>query len=208
MSTDEKRKQYKKDWYEKNKETVKSRSEEWYEKNKDRINKERRDRNKNDEEYHKKILENKKEYYKRTKDTVRKEYLERNKDRLAEYRKEYNKEYREENKEKLSEDKKEYYQKNKELFKERSKNNKREPASYDIWFERLKKYNECRRDPKNLELLQVRCKYDDMWFNPTNQQVQDRYKTIHGLKPREFSPHELYCSHACKETCPIYGQIK
>jgi AAA15 family ATPase/GTPase len=91
----EKRKEYKKEWYEKNREQIKERKKEYYEKNKDNI-----------KEYAEKNKEKIKEY--------NKEYAEKNK----EQKKQYNKEYAEKNKEQIKERRREYREKNKEKIKE------------------------------------------------------------------------------------------
>jgi len=89
------KKQYQKEYREKNKDKIKEVGKEYREKNKD------------------KIKEVKKEYYEKNKDKI-KEYREKNKDKI----KEVKKEYREKNKDKIKEVGKEYYEKNKDKIKE------------------------------------------------------------------------------------------
>lgn len=77
-------------------------------------------------------------------------------------------------------------------------------ALYKSWYNKLSKYDECRRDPNNPELLQVKCKYCNNWFNPNTQEVQMRLLGINYTTTR--GERNLYCSNACKEACPIYGK--
>ncbi len=210
-ATEEERKEarriYKKKYDKEHREQNKKNSKAYNQSHKEEIRKQRQDKIKNDPEYHEKLLESKREYYQRTKDTIRKEYLEKNKDKIREQRKDYFKKYSEENRERLSEQKRQYYQDNKERIKANVSKRNKSPAPYDLFFEKLNKYNECRRDPNNPELLQVRCKYSgcQKWFNPTIQQCWDRYKHILG---KERTSSEMYCSDECKSLCPIYRKQK
>ncbi len=77
------------------------------------------------------------------------------------------------------------------------------PAKYDTYYTQLQKYEEIRRDPNNLELLQVRCSVDQKWFNPTNQMVRSRIATINGTRA---GWSRFYCSDECKQKCSDYGQ--
>ena len=107
MVNKEQRKEYKKEYYQKNKEQIL----EYRQKNKE------------------KIKEQKKEYYKKNKEKnkeKKKEYYKKNKEKL----KEQNKEYRQKNKEKLKEQNKEYYKKNKEKLKEYKQKNKEQLKEY------------------------------------------------------------------------------
>lgn len=78
------------------------------------------------------------------------------------------------------------------------------PAKYDSYASKLEKYEEVRRDPKNQELLQVRCKYYKCreWFNPTNSVVRSRLYAINGKVAGESN---FYCSDDCKKACPLFG---
>ena len=91
----EQKKEYKKEYYENNKEKINEQKKEYYENNKEKI-----------KEYHKEWYENNpeynKEYYEQNKEKINekcKEYKENNKEKI----KEYKKEYRENNKEKINE---------------------------------------------------------------------------------------------------------
>jgi hypothetical protein len=68
-------------------------------------------------------------------------------------------------------------------------------AKYPTYFEKLSKYEECRQDPNNLELLQVRCKQCNEWFNPTNIQVRHRYKSILTTMGNSY----FFCTKNCKD---------
>ena len=123
-TNNEKRKEYLKEYYQKNKEKIKEYEKEYSEKNKERIAKRRKEyRIKNKE----RLNQYSKEYREKNKEKI-KEYTEKNKERRKEYRmknkerfKQYNKEYNEKNKERRKEDRiknkewrKEYLLKNKE----------------------------------------------------------------------------------------------
>ncbi len=105
--------------------------------------------------------------------------------------------------------KKEYREENIDTIREHDKDYRNSLAKYDTHYSKLEPYEECRRDPKNPELLQVRCKYSgcNKWFNPTNQRVADRVKSING-KTTSGAECNFYCSDECKLKCPIYGKIK
>jgi 5-methylcytosine-specific restriction endonuclease McrA len=96
------RKEYKKKWYEENKDKIKELNKKRYEENKD------------------KLKEQQKKYNEQNNDKIKeyqKEYREENKDKM----KEYYKQYREENKDNLKERDKKYYEKNKDKLKEQQK---------------------------------------------------------------------------------------
>lgn len=101
---------------------------------------------------------------------------------------------------------KEYYMNHFEEIKLKKQEYTNKPAKYDTFFEKLSPYDECQKDPENPEFLQVKCKYCGNWFNPTNQQVLSRLYSLNSdVKPRTGECN-LYCSDACKNACPIYGQ--
>lgn len=51
--------------------------------------------------------------------------------------------------------------------------------------------------------LEVRCKYCDKYFKPTNLQLQIRVDALIG---KQSGDGYLYCSDGCKYSCSIYGQ--
>ena len=171
-----------KEYRESNKDKIKEYSKEYYESNKDKI-----------KEYYK---EYNKKYYESNKDKI-KEYRESNKDKIKEYNKEYSKEYYESNKDKIKEYSKEYYESNKDKRKEYSKEYRKKLALYDVY---VHKFNENVRKDKDGNLL-VKCKYCNKWFTPTNESVL-RYLRF------DDGTNNLYCSEACKKSCPSYGVKK
>ena len=159
----------------------------WYLKNKDRILKERKTR-----------------YDENCEVINEKKRIRYNAD--EEFRKKYN-EQRKKYKRKLTEIEKQRIKERNQLNKEFRKKYRSSFAKYDIYIDKIKTYHECRRDPINLELIQIRCKYCNKWFNPTIQQINNRITSIIGdYKWR--GERDLYCSNSCKKSCPIYGKIK
>lgn len=76
------------------------------------------------------------------------------------------------------------------------------PAKYDSYASKLEKYEEIRRDPKNSEFLQVKCKYDHKWFTPSNSMVRNRVYAVNGKVSGESN---FYCSEECKKKCPVFN---
>ena len=128
-------------------------------------------------------------YYKEHKEDI----IEQHKEYNANHKKEkqiYNQNYIKKNANKIHQQKKKYAQ---------------SLAKYDTYYEKLKTYNEVRRDPKNPDLIQVKCKYKNCpthWFNPTNAQCQRRMTGINN--PNVNCEYNFYCSEKCKEMCPAY----
>ena len=110
-----------------------------------------------------------------------------------------------ENKEKVTERSKKYYTQNREKLIISQQKYDLELAIFDIWFLKIQKYEECRRDPKDLNLLQVKCKYCSQWMNPTNRQIGKR---LNALKGNSEGDSHIHCSKACKRSCPIFNQNK
>lgn len=77
-------------------------------------------------------------------------------------------------------------------------------AKYDRYADRLSTFEEIRRDPINLELLQVRCFYSSCreWFNPTVGMVQDRLRAFNNIGPE----NHFYCSDECKNNCSVFNK--
>ena len=157
-------------------------------------------------------------YYEKHKDEIlrkQKEHYERNKEVVLERQRKYNEEHKEEraaarriysdnHKSEKSEYDKKRYEEKKEEIKQRTRDRANSLAKYDSFAKKFEKYCEIQRDPDNPELIHVRCKYCNKWFNPTVRQLDDRYDSIIG---RTTAGNELYCSDACKKACPIFGQI-
>ena len=136
----------------------------------------------------------------------RKEYRKENLDKEKEYKEKYNSE----NNEAIKEYRKDYRQRTKDHISKYNKDYMNAAAKYDQYYDKISfcyEEDEIRRDPKNQDLLQVRCKNAACreWFNPINRQMQHRVRSIDGKEPGD---QHLYCSDECKETCAIYGQTK
>ena len=100
------------------------------------------------------------------------------------------------------------YQKRKKAVLKQKKEYENQPAKYDTYYEKLHTFDECQRDPKDPDLLQVRCKYCGNWFNPTMAEVRRRIQAITSGFANKRGEANLYCSDGCKRACPIYGQVK
>jgi hypothetical protein len=120
--------EYKKEYYQKNKETLNQKTKEYQQKNKDKTREHSR---KSSKKYYEKNKNKIKEY--------RKEYIEKNKDKIKEYHKEYMKEYEEKNKDKRREHQRKYCLK-KKLEKEKA--NKIDPKAINAFMEELIKIKE------------------------------------------------------------------
>ena len=77
------------------------------------------------------------------------------------------------------------------------------PALYDVWAHKLEKYYLCRRNPKQLEEIQIQCYYCNCWFVPTNRQCNQRTQAIVGNISGEYL---FYCSNGCKKSCAVFRQ--
>ncbi len=117
---------------------------------------------------------------------------------------EYMKKYAKKNAQHISEYQKEYRESHKDERKEKNKKYRNSPAKYNLFYEKIKMYEECRQDPKDPNLIQVRCKYDGRWFNPTYSQLDSRLKVM----TDDRRANNLYCSDACKKACSIFGKQK
>jgi len=62
-----------------------------------------------------------------------------------------------------------------------------------------------RHNPKNKELLQVKCTHCNKWFSPSKSAIQNRISALNGKVQGES---RLYCSNKCKQECSIFGQEK
>ena len=85
------------------------------------------------------------------------------------------------------------------------KNYRNSFAFFDTHVFKIDFCEKVRRDPSNLNLLQVRCAETSCrrWFNPTNSQVSSRTKSLNNERSGES---KFYCSENCKQTCSIYRQ--
>lgn len=135
--------------------------------------------------------ENRKKYYEKNKKEILKKEKERRNKNIDEARRKQ----------------REARKKNIAAYKAMDKRHRESPARYDTFYPKLAPYYEdgaIQRDPDNLDLLQIKCKYCGSFFNPTVDQVSARYRCIVGRKDRSHGDCELYCSKACKIACPTY----
>jgi len=156
------------------------------------------------------LIKNRQRYYIENKEILsekQSQYYQDNKEIISER----TKQYREENKEKIAKRKRKYYYNNIELMAEKNKNSRNALISSDsISFVKLSKYDECRIDPDNSELGQVKCIYCGKWVNPTRSEVRTRLGAINGTGKGEA---RIYCHNSddedggCKTACPTYGQV-
>lgn len=63
---------------------------------------------------------------------------------------------------------------------------------------------ECRRNKKDPNILEVKCTYCGKWFVPSNNSIYNRLQYLKGNK--RYSENRLYCSESCKRECPIFNQ--
>jgi hypothetical protein len=78
---------------------------------------------------------------------------------------------------------------------------------YDTYVDRLSYFEEVRRNPNDVNILQVKCTNSNCrkWFSPKRTSVCDR---INALKfDYTYGEQRFYCSEKCKQTCVIYKQI-
>jgi len=155
-----------------------------------------------------KIINQSMQYYYANINNVKKKKHERylnNKDEILTKSKENYQENREEKIEKQ----KEYYKNHKKEVASYKQKYNNSSAKFDLFYEKLKAYNKCRRDPNNPDLLQVKCHRSECpeWFNPTTLQVLNRLRALNAdISSRTHGESNLYCSDKCKELCPVYNQ--
>jgi hypothetical protein len=189
MSDEEK--EYKREWYQKNKERLKEKSNEnreeilrkkreWYHKNKEKIKENSPDRSEYLKEYYRNNKEKFSDYYQENKDSIlenRKDYYENNKGD----KKDYNKKYREENIDSLKEYNKNYYQENKENLIDRQK---------EYYFENIDKHRKYQR-----EYNSKRLKEDYLYklYKNTGSLISKSFKA-NGYKKSSRTHEILGCS--------------
>ena len=76
---------------------------------------------------------------------------------------------------------------------------------YDTFAPQLSWCEEVRRDPENLDYLQVKCTESSCrkWFTPTRTQANTRIAAVKVTDGSNF-----YCSEGCKKSCSIYDRSK
>jgi len=82
---------------------------------------------------------------------------------------------------------------------------KRNVSLYDTYASQINFCEETRRDPMDLDILQVKCLKCNNWFTPTISQVTSRIASLKGYSKGE---NRFYCSDECKHSCSIYRRIK
>ncbi len=132
----------------------------------------------------------------------------------------YNSEYYKNHDKEIIEQHKQYYKENKPQIREQQNNYKKSNpkkikeykqeyvtsySKYSKFSKRLKNIEIIRRDPDNLELLQVKCTYCGKWMNPTYSQAHLRSQTIRGIIS---GGNNFYCSDECKVLCPTFNKIE
>jgi len=75
-------------------------------------------------------------------------------------------------------------------------------AKFDSFVDHL--VGEIQRDPKDSELLQVKCVTCNKWFNPTIGQTRLRMNAIKGNTNNIGVQNNFYCSDVCKNSCSIF----
>ena len=82
---------------------------------------------------------------------------------------------------------------------------KKNISLYDTYAYQISYAESTRRDPKNNDLLQVKCTYCGKWYNPKTTSIRQR---IGALEGRIRGEQRLYCSKECKKLCPTFGKVK
>lgn len=75
---------------------------------------------------------------------------------------------------------------------------------YNTYAHQLDWVEEVRQDPKNNDLLQVRCTNCQEWFTPKRTHVITRIGALNFNKRGES---RFYCSDTCKKSCSIYKKV-
>ncbi len=78
-------------------------------------------------------------------------------------------------------------------------------ATYDKYVDRISYAEECRRNLKDKNILEVKCTYCGKWCIPTDTEISSRIMALNGNMPGEY---RLYCSDNCKHACSIYRKVK
>jgi len=82
---------------------------------------------------------------------------------------------------------------------------KRNVPLYDTYNSRLSYCEEIRKDPNDLNLLQVKCTKCNAWLTPSLNDVNNRLIALNNFDKGES---RFYCSDECKHSCSIYGKSK
>lgn len=185
----EEKKKYNQKYYNDNKDNIQKQHHEYYLENRDHT------------------IEHVKLYYQNNIDEIKEQkhnHYIKNKDKIIDDSRKY---YQEHRCEKLAYQEQYYLNHINELKVYKTLYNN-SPAKFDLFYEKLKVYNECRQDPSNPDLLQVKCHRSECpeWFNPTALQVINRLHALNADNTRTHGESNLYCSDKCKELCPAFNQ--
>ena len=82
---------------------------------------------------------------------------------------------------------------------------KRQLPLYNTYYSQLSYCEETRRNPADLDLLEVRCTKCGNFFTPSLKSVNSRIAALNGWSRGE---NRFYCSNGCKHSCSIYRKIK
>ena len=83
---------------------------------------------------------------------------------------------------------------------------KKDIPLYNTYAERINYAEDVRRNPKDKNILQIRCTYCDKWITPSRKYLSERIKVLVNGKTR--GEGRLYCSNGCKKACPMFGMRK
>lgn len=129
----------------------------------------------------------------------RRQYAKDNKERFAPYHIQYQRDHCEQ---------RALYSKQYEIDNAlRIKQCRNSGALFETYFKQLKTFEKVRQCLENSELLEVKCTYCGKWTIPTVSQIKNRLQAFNGNRSKG-TENRFYCSEACKQTCPIYKQIK
>ena len=161
-----------------------------------------------DKEYYLKTKERRKEYNEQTKEQRK---INRRNSYLRNREKEIQRaiDYQNANKEEYQKKQKKAYYDNIDIKREQAKKSIHLSAT-KYYYDKLKTYEECRIDPNDNNLIQVKCKNQNCssWFNPSKSQVRNRLNAINGKRGVTFGAADyLYCSQECKDSCALYNLI-
>jgi len=76
---------------------------------------------------------------------------------------------------------------------------------YDTYAPQLEWCEEVKRNPKDQNILEVRCTYCGRWMIPTIVNVRNRLNLLNNIDGYT-GELRFYCSINCKKVCPIYGK--
>jgi len=82
---------------------------------------------------------------------------------------------------------------------------KRNLAWFNTYSSQISFCEEIRENPKEKNILQVRCANCKKWYTPTRTSVENRLRSINGTTTSE---NHFYCSVKCKKSCSIFNQKK